>query len=80
MIATNSMIGTASFCLFSGIILAAIPSFAKAKQPNVIIILTDDAGVGDFGFNRNPLIKTPNFDMMAACSTSFTNFFVSPVC
>jgi len=49
-------------------------------QPNVILILTDDAGIGDFGFNGNPLVKTPNLDKLAARSTRFTNFYVSPVC
>lgn len=52
----------------------------KSKQPNVIIILTDDAGIGDFGFNKNPLIKTPNLDKLAQQSTQFINFYVSPVC
>ncbi len=52
----------------------------KSKKPNVLIILTDDAGIGDFGFNRNPLIKTPNLDKLAQQSTRFTNFLVSPVC
>lgn len=79
MITKHSLIGTASICLFSGIIQAA-PLSAKTKPPNVIIILTDDAGVGDFGFNGNPLIKTPHLDQLAARSTRFTNFFVSPVC
>jgi arylsulfatase len=80
MITKHSLIGTASLCFVSGIIQAAIPLSSSTKQPNVIIILTDDAGIGDFGFNGNSLIKTPNLDQLAARSTRFTNFFVSPVC
>jgi len=75
-----SLIGTASLCLISGSLQAANLRAEKTKQPNVIIILTDDAGIGDFGFNGNPLIKTPKLDQLAARSTRFTNFFVSPVC
>jgi arylsulfatase A-like enzyme len=74
------LIGTASLCLISGTLQAATLRAEKTKQPNVIIILTDDAGIGDFGFNGNPLIKTPNLDQLAARSILFTNFFVSPVC
>lgn len=51
-----------------------------AHRPNILLILADDAGIGDFGFNKNPLIKTPNLDRLAAQSTRFTNFYVSPVC
>jgi arylsulfatase len=75
-----TILGTASFCLISGSLQAATFRAEKTKQPNVILILTDDAGIGDFGFNGNPLIKTPNLDQLAARSTRFANFFVSPVC
>lgn len=50
------------------------------QKPNVIIIMTDDQGIGDFGFNGNPYIKTPNLDKLASQSLNLTNFYVSPVC
>ncbi len=49
-------------------------------KPNIIIILTDDQGYGDVGFNGNPLVRTPNLDKLAAQSTRFKNFYTSPVC
>ena len=52
---------------------------AKAKQPNVILILTDDQGWGDFGFNDNPNVKTPNLDQMSRSGALMTNFRVSPL-
>jgi len=54
-------------------------SFAQGK-PNVIIIITDDQGYGDFGITGNPHVKTPVIDKFATESIRFTNFYVSPVC
>ena len=34
------------------------------KNPNVIIILTDDQGYGDLSCHGNPFIKTPNLDKL----------------
>ena len=48
--------------------------------PNVILIITDDQGYGDLGFNGNPNIITPALDNFAAESVRFNNFYVSPVC
>ena len=50
------------------------------RQPNFIIILTDDQGWGDVGFHDNPDIRTPNLDAFAEEATEFTRFYVEPVC
>ena len=56
-------------------------SCSKLKnKPNVILIITDDQGYGDFGINGNPIIKTPNLDDMAKRSAQMTNYYVCPVC
>ncbi len=49
-------------------------------KPNVILIMTDDQGYGDFGITGNPIIETPNLDAMAKRSAQMTNYYVSPVC
>jgi arylsulfatase A-like enzyme len=49
-------------------------------RPNVVLIMTDDQGWGDFGFHNNPVLKTPNLDALAAQSLELTRFHVSPVC
>lgn len=51
-----------------------------ARKPNIILIMTDDQGYGDFGFTGNPYVKTPNIDKLAARSVRLTNFHNSPVC
>lgn len=47
------------------------------KKPNVIIILTDDQGYGDVGFNGNKQLKTPNLDQLAKNGVIFTNGYAS---
>lgn len=52
----------------------------SGSQPNVILILTDDQGVGDFSCHGNPWLKTPNLDALFHQSTRLTDFHVSPYC
>jgi arylsulfatase len=51
-----------------------------ASKPNVIIVMTDDQGLGDFSFMGNPVLKTPNFDAFAKESVRLTDFHVCPMC
>jgi len=48
-----------------------------STKPNVIIILADDLGYKDVGFNGSPDIKTPNIDRIAKNGVVFTNGYVS---
>ncbi|MBL6829566.1 MAG: sulfatase-like hydrolase/transferase, partial [Puniceicoccaceae bacterium] len=51
------------------------------KTPNLIIILTDDQGYNDVGFNGCSDIPTPHLDQLAANGVRFTDGYVSyPVC
>lgn len=50
------------------------------ERPNVIVIMSDDQGVGDYGFMGNKVIRTPNLDKMYAESGYLSKFYVSPVC
>lgn len=50
------------------------------KKPNVIIILSDDQGWGDFSATGNTNITTPNIDKLAEKGATLTNFYVQPVC
>ena len=49
-------------------------------RPNVLLVMTDDQGWGDFGFHDNPHVKTPHLDELARQSVELTRFHVSPVC
>ncbi|WP_438945953.1 sulfatase-like hydrolase/transferase [Sediminibacterium sp.] len=46
-------------------------------QPNVILIVTDDQGYADVGFNGSKDISTPNIDRIAKNGVVFTQGYVS---
>lgn len=70
-----------SFSVFFFALVFTLSLFAQEnKPPNVVIIMTDDQGIGDFGFMGNPYIQTPTLDQLATESMHMTNFYVSPVC
>lgn len=57
-----------------------VPKVDK-QRPNIVLIMADDLGWGDVGFNGNPFIKTPSLDEMAFNSLQFTRFYAAaPVC
>jgi arylsulfatase len=62
----------------------ALPGPALAadavKKPNVLIVMTDDQGLGDFSFTGNPVLKTPNLDAFAKQAVRLTDFHVAPMC
>ncbi|MCG8525269.1 MAG: sulfatase-like hydrolase/transferase [Opitutales bacterium] len=66
-----------SICLSLGVLATEV----EEKLPNLIIILTDDQGYHDVGFNGSKEIPTPNMDRIAHEGVRFTNGYVTnPVC
>ncbi|MHC4176172.1 MAG: sulfatase-like hydrolase/transferase [Planctomycetota bacterium] len=62
-------------CLFAA---AAVP---VAERPNIVLVMADDQGWGDMAYNGHPVLKTPNFDRMAAEALRFDRFYAAaPVC
>ena len=52
-----------------------------AQKPNIIIIMTDDQGWSDVGFNGNTTVKTPNLDQLASEGVILDRFYsAGPVC
>ena len=51
------------------------------STPNVILVMTDDQGWGDTGYNGHPHLKTPALDAMAREGIRFDRFYAAaPVC
>ncbi len=53
----------------------------RTGQPNILMIMADDLGYGDTGFNGNTVIHTPSLDALRAEGARFTRFYAGgPVC
>lgn len=60
-------------------------SFAENSQipdkPNIILVMADDQGWGDTGYNGHPFVQTPALDAMAKDGFVFDRFYAAaPVC
>ena len=63
----------------AAVVRAAAPATAPAR-PNVVLIVADDMGFADAGFNGRTDIKTPNLDRLAASGVRLDQWYVQPVC
>lgn len=89
-ILSTKLIKSLSVCSF--IVLSSLTFADKAlaktanpakntERPNILVILTDDMGYADVGFNGATDIKTPNLDALAEKGTVFTSAYnVHPFC
>lgn len=56
---------------------AALSATQDARQPNVILIISDDQSWTDYGFMGHPRIRTPHLDKLASQSAVFTRGYVT---
>ena len=76
------------FCLITRYLLffltqsaALYLSAAESGQPNLVLILADDLGIGDVGVYGSEIVDTPNIDALAVSGVRFAQAYVShPVC
>jgi len=64
--------------------ICALPFFGRVPEPgsppNVLLIVADDQGYGDFSSHGNPELRTPELDRFRGESVRFTDFHSSPMC
>lgn len=75
--------GTFTILLGLASILGGVSSQLKIQErkPNIIIIYTDDMGIGDASFHNGQVEETPNIDQLARNGKVFTKYYTpAPVC
>ncbi len=73
----GALLATLNVCLGKA---SATAAPGKGK-PNIILVMADDQGWGDVGYNGHPFVKTPNLDAMAKVSLKLDRFYAAaPIC
>ena len=61
--------------------VATLAAAAAAERPHIIVVLSDDMGIGDVGCYGGKLVPTPHLDQLAKEGTRFTQYYAaSPIC
>ncbi|MEM9400212.1 MAG: arylsulfatase [Verrucomicrobiota bacterium] len=76
----NSLLRSLSLSSFLLMTLMSGSLAASGKQPNVIIVITDDQGYGDLNFTGNKAIQTPALNKLRSESTFLNDFHADPTC
>lgn len=63
--------------LLSPLFLSSCTEVRQGDKPNIIFILMDDAGYGDFGCYGQTKTETPNIDALAQSGIRFTNMYTN---
>ncbi len=71
---TNSTIALSCYIATTGL---AGCNKEEVPKPNIILVMADDQGWGDMGYNGHPVLKTPNFDESAKAGLCFNHFYAA---
>lgn len=76
----NATIKALITMMAAGLFLYAQAFAATMDKPNIILVMPDDVGYGDYACFGNPIMRTPSVDAFKKESLLFTQFHVSPTC
>jgi N-sulfoglucosamine sulfohydrolase len=71
----DSFTRTACVALLAGVLV--VPSALAAQGRSVLLLISDDQGMGDAGCYGHRLLKTPNIDRLASQGVRFTHAFAT---
>jgi arylsulfatase A-like enzyme len=67
--------------VMSAVLASSAAAGDSSTRPNIILVMPDDHGWGDTGYNGHPFVKTPALDAMAGEGFVFDRFYAAaPVC
>jgi arylsulfatase A-like enzyme len=73
-------------CLLAACVLSspdcvgAEDTLAPQKTPHIVVLLADDLGYNDVGFNGSREIQTPELDKLARDAVVLKSMYVQPIC
>ena len=75
---------TCFFAVVAAVSCGLTAAFAQSS-PNVVVIISDDAGYADFGFmdglsGETSVVPTPNLDALASRGVTFSSAYTAMVC
>ncbi|MEO0550789.1 MAG: arylsulfatase [Pseudomonadota bacterium] len=78
---TSAILALAHLIIVSCTMTAPAEEVAETDwRPNILLVLTDDQGYSDVGFNGNPHVRTPVLDTFSESALVFDQFYTQPVC
>src|SRR4051812_28112914 len=66
---------TLIFLAMIAVNVSATPPRAATDHPNLIVVLLDDAGYGDFSITGNPTTQTPSLERLSREGLRFSQFY-----
>lgn len=77
----GGLAGSAALAQLHSVSALAQPRSVAGRRPNIVLMLIDDLGYGDFGCYGSTFHETPNIDRLARDGMKFTDAYASaPVC
>jgi len=74
---TGVTVGVGITLALAAVAASPLGQAPRPDRPNIVLIMTDDAGYGDFGSYGAPDIKTPHIDSLARDGVKLTDFYAN---
>jgi len=68
------------YILFISLIILISCKTQQEKKPNIILVMTDDQGYGDYSCHGNPWLQTQALDKFSESAVNLSNFHVATTC